>query len=105
MKKLRYAVEDLAGVYDAGAVEAYVAACKKLQKQLGLLNDAAVAAALPRHLAAGRPGLARDRRHRAMVRAAASQGRPPARPGMEAIRARGAGLGLNELARADRLIV
>ena len=102
MKKLRYAVEDLAGLYDARAVEGYVAACKKLQKQLGLLERCGRGGGTRPALGCRGPSGpgAGDRRRRSMVRAAASQGRPPARPGMEAIRACGAGLGLNELARA-----
>lgn len=50
LKKLRYGVDDLAGLYDRKAVHAYLRRCKDLQKRLGTINDAAVATALAERL-------------------------------------------------------
>jgi triphosphatase len=59
LKKLRYSVDDLAGLYRRKAVKAYLRGCKELQKLLGSMNDAAVAGKLANELSAGdRAGLA-----------------------------------------------
>jgi CHAD domain-containing protein len=53
LKKLRYGVDDLAGLYGRKAVKAYLQGCKELQELLGRMNDAAVAVALAERLTAG----------------------------------------------------
>lgn len=53
LKKLRYGVDDLAGLYGRKAVKAYLGGCKELQELLGGMNDAAVAGALAERLDAG----------------------------------------------------
>jgi triphosphatase len=59
LKKLRYSVDDLAGLYRRKPVKAYLRGCKELQKLLGGMNDAAVASKLANELSAGdRAGLA-----------------------------------------------
>ena len=45
-KKLRYAAEAFAALFDAAAAKAFIKRLKRLQDQLGLMNDAAVATAL-----------------------------------------------------------
>jgi CHAD domain-containing protein len=49
-KKLRYAAEAFAALFDAGAAKAFIKRLKRLQDQLGLMNDVAVAAALVERL-------------------------------------------------------
>lgn len=49
-KKLRYAAEAFAALFDAEAAKAFTKSLKRLQEQLGLMNDAAVAAALVERL-------------------------------------------------------
>lgn len=49
-KKLRYAAESFAALFDAGAAKAFIKRLKRLQDQLGLMNDVAVAAALVERL-------------------------------------------------------
>lgn len=49
-KKLRYAAEAFAALFDAAAAKAFIKRLKRLQDQLGLMNDAAVAAALVERL-------------------------------------------------------
>lgn len=49
-KKLRYAAEAFAALFDAAAAKAFIKGLKRLQDQLGLMNDAAVAAALVERL-------------------------------------------------------
>jgi CHAD domain-containing protein len=46
LKKLRYSVDDFSGLYAAKPVKSYLKHCKRLQEQLGTINDAVVAAAL-----------------------------------------------------------
>ena len=53
LKKLRYGVDDLAGLYGRKRVKAYLQGCKELQELLGGMNDAAVAGALAKNLNAG----------------------------------------------------
>jgi CHAD domain-containing protein len=53
LKKLRYGVDDLAGLYGRQAVKSYLGGCKELQALLGRMNDAAVAGALAKGLNAG----------------------------------------------------
>ncbi|MCY4015164.1 MAG: CHAD domain-containing protein [Gammaproteobacteria bacterium] len=52
VKKLRYACAYLAGLYENGAAERYLACLARLQQQLGLANDAIVADRLAHDLAA-----------------------------------------------------
>ena len=49
-KKLRYAAEAFSALFDAAAAKAFIKGLKRLQDQLGLMNDAAVAAALVERL-------------------------------------------------------
>src|SRR4051794_23675840 len=59
LKKLRYEIDYLASIYPGKAVDAYLKRCKKLQKVLGDMNDAATAPGLADRLDDGtRPGLA-----------------------------------------------
>jgi CHAD domain-containing protein len=53
LKKLRYGVDDLAGLYGRKGVKAYLQGCKELQELLGRMNDAAVASALAEELNKG----------------------------------------------------
>lgn len=53
LNKLRYGVDDLAGLYGRKAVKNYLRGCKKLQELLGQMNDAAVAGVLAKGLNAG----------------------------------------------------
>ena len=53
LKKLRYGVDDLAGLYGRKAVKKYLQGCKELQELLGRMNDAAVAGTLAKGLNAG----------------------------------------------------
>lgn len=50
LKKLRYSIEFLDGLYDSKQVRAYVHHCKELQEGLGAMNDACVAGDLARRL-------------------------------------------------------
>jgi inorganic triphosphatase YgiF len=50
LKKLRYAGDDLAGLYHPKAVKAFRKQCKDLQERLGTLNDAVVAVTLAKSL-------------------------------------------------------
>jgi CHAD domain-containing protein len=50
LKKLRYGVDDLAGLYGRKAVKRYLRGCTALQEQLGQMNDAAVAGTLVKQL-------------------------------------------------------
>ena len=50
LKKLRYGVDDLAGLYGRKKVQAYLKGCKELQELLGEMNDAAVASTLAEKL-------------------------------------------------------
>jgi inorganic triphosphatase YgiF len=50
LKKLRYGIDDLAGLYRPKAVKAFRKHCKDLQAWLGTINDAAVAARLAKSL-------------------------------------------------------
>jgi triphosphatase len=52
LKKLRYGVDDVAGLYGRKAVKRYLQGCKELQELLGRMNDAAVAGMLARGLSA-----------------------------------------------------
>ena len=52
LKKLRYGVDDVAGLYGRKAVRKYLQGCKELQELLGRMNDAAVAGTLARGLSA-----------------------------------------------------
>jgi len=58
LKKLRYSVDDLAGLYPPKSVKAYLKRCKSLQKRLGGINDATVAATLAEGLGRERSELA-----------------------------------------------
>jgi inorganic triphosphatase YgiF len=59
LKKLRYGVEFLEGVYRHRSVRWYLNSCKVLQEQLGTVNDAAMTGHLAERLAAdGTAGLA-----------------------------------------------
>jgi len=59
LKKLRYGVEFLEGLYKHRSVRAYLHPCKALQEQLGAVNDAAMTGHLAERLAAdGTAGLA-----------------------------------------------
>jgi triphosphatase len=53
LKKLRYSVDDLSGLYGRKAVKRYLRGCKELQQQLGKMNDAAVAGMLAERLSMG----------------------------------------------------
>jgi triphosphatase len=53
LKKLRYAIEDLAPLFPDDRVKRYVARCKKLLKVLGQTNDAVAGAALAQSLSEG----------------------------------------------------
>ncbi len=53
LKKLRYATEFVAGLYDGDAVKTYRKRCATLQDRLGAINDARVAQTLAAALAAG----------------------------------------------------
>lgn len=55
LKKLRYGIDFLGGLYGRKRVKAYVQHCKELQEGLGGLNDAAVAQELARGLGASDP--------------------------------------------------
>jgi triphosphatase len=58
MKKLRYGVEYLAGLYDSKEVKRYRRACEGLQEVLGTINDAAATERIAAKLAEeGRPDL------------------------------------------------
>src|SRR5438132_1629630 len=58
MKKLRYGVEYLAGLYDSKEVKRYRRACEGLQEVLGTINDAAATDRIAAKLAEkGRPDL------------------------------------------------
>ena len=50
LKKLRYGVDDLAGLYGCKEVKNYLQGCKELQALLGQMNDAVVAGALAKGL-------------------------------------------------------
>jgi triphosphatase len=50
LKKLRYGVDDLTGLYGRKAVKRYLQGCKELQALLGRMNDAAVAGTLAQAL-------------------------------------------------------
>ena len=49
-KKFRYAAEAFAALFDAAAAKTFIKGLQRLQDQLGLMNDAAVAAALVERL-------------------------------------------------------
>ena len=55
LKKLRYGMDFLGGLYGRKRVKAYMQHCKELQEGLGGLNDAAVAEGLARGLVAADP--------------------------------------------------
>ena len=55
LKKLRYGMDFLGGLYGHKQVKAYVHHCKELQEGLGSLNDAAVAESLAQRLGGGDP--------------------------------------------------
>jgi triphosphatase len=57
-KKLRYAAEAFAALFDAAAGKAFIKELKRLQDQLGALNDAVVAAGLVERLKLKGPALA-----------------------------------------------
>ncbi len=58
MKKLRYGIEFLGGLYPHKRVKAYLGPCKDLQELLGQINDAAATPALAEQIAAaGHVGL------------------------------------------------
>jgi triphosphatase len=52
LKKLRYGVDDVAGLYGRKVVKRYLQGCKELQELLGRMNDAAVAGTLAQGLSA-----------------------------------------------------
>jgi triphosphatase len=52
LKKLRYSVDDVAGLFPAKAVKRYRKHCTHLQEQLGTINDAAMAITLGKSLQA-----------------------------------------------------
>jgi len=60
LKKLRYATEMLAGLYDAGAVERFTRRLKRLQDDLGDANDLRVARDIIADLAKPAPGASGD---------------------------------------------
>lgn len=55
LKKLRYGMDFLGGLYGRKQVKSLVRHCKELQEGLGSLNDAAVAEDLARRLGGGGP--------------------------------------------------
>ncbi|HEX3350785.1 MAG TPA: CHAD domain-containing protein [Acetobacteraceae bacterium] len=55
LKKLRYSVDDLAGLYPPDRVSPYLKRCKHLQALLGEINDAAVAVTLAEQLGRTHP--------------------------------------------------
>ena len=86
LKKLRYAVDDVSGLFKAKRVEAYRQRCHDLQDVLGTFNDAVTAIAMacrlceegrpdltPGLAALGRWGRKRERKVRRRLAAAVSQ--------------------------------
>ncbi|HUB46024.1 MAG TPA: CHAD domain-containing protein [Acetobacteraceae bacterium] len=57
VKKLRYAIDYVAGAYPREATKAYLHACEHLQHSLGTINDAVAATGLVERLAEGRSDL------------------------------------------------
>ena len=55
LKKLRYGMDFLGGLYGRKQVKSFVRHCKELQEGLGSLNDAAMAEDLARRLGGGGP--------------------------------------------------